>query len=126
MMKAADRRVFLFTHAEEPWTLWKLEQTGLIGKFDKVECFSVNEVKSVQQKAALENLGIDPRRLLVIGDNVRGDIQPLYELGGEHAILVGKERPYCPENDQLTIDLNSIARIESIKDLPQAILEQLK
>lgn len=71
----------LVTHASQEWTWIKLRATGLLGKFKRIICLNINSPKSEQWETMLKREGIDPKSLLVIGDNREADIEKPVELG---------------------------------------------
>lgn len=88
-------RSILITHAEEEWTLIKRLKTGLIGKFERIICFSIDYPKSIQWEKHIKNLKLEPQRLLIIGDNFAADIQPTVKLGARAIWVINKRPRVC-------------------------------
>lgn len=91
LINATGRKSILMTHAEENWTRVKLAGAGFVGAFEQVVCFSVDQPKSGQWGEQFEKLSIKPEELLVIGDNLAADIEPVVVLGAR-AIWVTNEK----------------------------------
>ena len=79
-LKEAEIGVYVVTHAEEDWTELKLSNWQ--GVFDGVHCVDVNNHKDAAAWAeALEEFGLSPAEVAVVGDNVEADIEPMARLG---------------------------------------------
>ncbi len=125
LLNATNARVVLMTHAAEEWTWHKRVSTGLVGKFDRVHCFSVVRNKAVQWEEKLREARIDPKYLLVVGDNKDSDILPPVRMGamgvwvtnGGRAVFsldhTTEEHPF----DQ------TVMEAESIKVVPEVIIK---
>ena len=74
-------RTFLMTHGQEDYTWRKIIGAGLIGKFEKIVCFSVDRKKEDQWENEFDKLGLKTENILVIGDNPKADIEATIRLG---------------------------------------------
>lgn len=121
-------RSILISHAQEQWTWIKRVGTGLIGKFERVICFSINLPKADQWKKQLELLEINPHNLLAIGDRISSDIAMPVRLGARGiGIAQGGFEAFGKDPDEEAV-LNDpilgkrIIKIARIGDLIGAIL----
>lgn len=77
-------RLGLVTHASQAWTDAKIDGLGLRGYF---ECIKVIDPEVYRYKGsehwqgAIDYLGVHPSRIIVVGDNLQGDIQAAHESG---------------------------------------------
>ncbi len=72
----------LVTHANVEWTNWKMDTLGWWGMFDGLYIADENGFKTKKDWArAMEILELDPRKCIVVGDNLSGDVIPTAELG---------------------------------------------
>ena len=80
-------RLGLVTHANERWTHFKLDSSGLRKYFEKIIIISEDGHKTGEEwRKAISEFGVEPWEVLVIGDNIRGDIQAFYEAGVRHLV----------------------------------------
>ena len=81
-LKELGFRQALITHANEDWTMWKLDKLGLWDNFDAIFIADENGHKSAQHwNKGMDMLGLTPNKCLVVGDNLGGDITPAASLG---------------------------------------------
>ena len=84
VMKDADVKQGLVTHANVDWTNWKLDQLGLWNWFEAVYIADENGHKTASHwKSAMDMLGLQPSECLVVGDNLNGDVVPAAGLGAK-------------------------------------------
>lgn len=72
----------LVTHANVEWTNWKMDRLGLWDYFDAVVIADENKMKKPEhwlQGAVM--IDVQPRRCMVVGDNLKGDILSAASLG---------------------------------------------
>lgn len=112
----------LTTHAEADWTWNKQIGTGFVGKFEQVVHFSIDEPKSVQWVRELVRLGVDPRALLVVGDNLEADIQPPVELGARGVWVLNGQlgKPM----DEYPLLRERVTRVGWIREVIEAIIRE--
>ncbi|MFH1561028.1 MAG: HAD family hydrolase [Patescibacteria group bacterium] len=124
LFNSLDRNTFLMTHAEEDWTWLKLSQTGLVGKFKKVVCFSVDNPKSLQWVQNFSSLKLNPDETLVIGDNFLADIAPVLTLGARAILIDRDHKPFGAEkyeNNQLSAPG---WQVKQLREIPRFLLKQ--
>jgi FMN phosphatase YigB (HAD superfamily) len=77
ILRMADTRMALVTHANEDWTLRKLENTGVADYFEVIKIVDENKHKGVEDwKEVADKMGILPKECLILGDSLGGDIIP--------------------------------------------------
>lgn len=84
MFKRKSRRLGLITHASRPWTEIKLDGVGIREYFDRIKVIDVEEHKFKEMKhwrEEIEEFGIDPSKVMAVGDNLRGDIEAAHMAG---------------------------------------------
>lgn len=80
-------RLGLVTHANETWTHFKLDSTGVRKYFEKVIIISEDGHKTSEEWGrAINEFGVKPQEVLVIGDNIQGDIQASHQAGVPHLV----------------------------------------
>lgn len=94
--RCVAEKMGVVTHADEYWTSLKLHKTGLSTFFDQVYVVPDNDHKNGEHWAkAIEQLGVKPHEVLVIGDSVTGDITAASRAGVKHLVLVPSQwSPY--------------------------------
>lgn len=79
----------LVTHANASWTNLKIDSHGLRKYFSHIEIVDENRHKSSQDwQRAIDKLRVLPEEVLIIGDNLAGDIISAYKCGVEHGIWI--------------------------------------
>ena len=79
----------LVTHAEEEYTYQKLDARDIRKYFDVVQIVDARGRKTSKDwKAAIDALSVRPEEVLVIGDNVVGDIRAATEVGVKHTVVL--------------------------------------
>lgn len=72
----------LVTHATEEWTKIKIEERGLQKYFDEIHIVNETKFKEAEDwKKAIDSFGVDPKNVLVLGDNLTGDICAVHSIG---------------------------------------------
>jgi HAD superfamily hydrolase (TIGR01549 family) len=93
-------KIAIVTHAESDWTLRKLMATDLLPLIDQIQIASVEHPKLPGSWAsAAENLGVDMSQCIVVGDNLKGDIEAAKEAGVQLGILIRKEDGWSHVNE---------------------------
>lgn len=81
-LKDSNFKMGLVTHASSEWTIRKLTQTGLLDFFESIVVADENGFKTKEHwKKCMDDLGVNPGKCLVVGDNLKGDIIPAVSLG---------------------------------------------
>lgn len=92
----------------------KLERSGIAGYFSGIEV--VVEKTADVYRALLDQLGVDARRFLMVGNSLRSDILPVVELGG-HAVYIPSELTWEHERvDDVSVD--GYHQLKSMDELP--------
>ena len=87
--RKAGIRIILVTHASEEWTELKLRKTGLDSFLDTVVCISPDVFKDLNAwSRAIKIAEAAPAEVVVVGDNLPGDIISAYEVGVRHLYWV--------------------------------------
>lgn len=87
--REAIPKLGLVTHANKEWTAIKLKSRGLDTVFDHVEIVDEYGAKTAQSwRNAIDRLGVKPEEVLVIGDNITGDIQAARGAGVRYTVLL--------------------------------------
>lgn len=124
----AVKQSFLATHALEEWTWDKIYATGLVGRFKRVTCFSIDRPKSEQwDDLFFKNLHLDPHSVLSIGDNRQADIDRPAQLGA-WAIWVnrgGSFGSYGLENGKVSTPplQDRVFQVRNLDEIVQRILD---
>lgn len=127
LINATGVRSILMTHASEEWTWAKRTQAGLMGKFGQVVCFSTLQPKSWQWEDKLGELGVDPSKLLVIGNSLAADIIPPVGLGARAIWVTRRSGAFTGEPSQSgTLDEETfqkqVLKVDRIEEVIGAIL----
>jgi len=91
---AADFRLIMITKGDLFEQSLKIEKSGLADYFKYIEV--VPEKTSVTYRVVLDKLGIQPEKLVMVGNSLRSDIMPILELGSE-AIYIPYEGTWAHE-----------------------------
>lgn len=91
----------------------KLARSGLGEYFRYFEILS--DKTRERYELVLQRLGIDPARLLMVGNSLRSDIQPVVELGGT-AVYIPYETTWAHE--VVAVDEGRYHQLESMAALP--------
>lgn len=117
-------RAVLVTHASPEWTWHKRISCGLVGKFADVYCLSTLKPKAVQWEEMLRQASIDPKHLLVIGDNKEGDILPPTQLGAKGIwVTNGGRKPFSVEHAASHNPNLRVMEANSISEIPEVIIK---
>lgn len=82
VFKATGVKMVLVTHANVEWTYFKLEKLGLLDYFDVIVIADENGHKKTEDwKRGMDEAEVEPKKCLVVGDNLGGDIRSGDELG---------------------------------------------
>lgn len=118
MLKEADQKVATVTHANEPWTWFKLQHTGLGKYFDTVAIADETRHKGVDDwKRSLVELGVEGCNAINVGDNIKGDIQAGYEAGFKYQVHVPPAWGFYGEGDLPETALLSPNGIAGVADV---------
>lgn len=89
VFKAAGIPLGLLTHANLTWTNLKVRQLGLRKYFSHIWTADEDGLKNIEDWETIFFLmGVRPEEVLVIGDNVKGDILPAHAIGVIHKIYI--------------------------------------
>lgn len=96
VFKATGLPMGLVTHANEAWTRIKLEKRKLRHFFERIKIVPENKFKEPDDwREAIELFGIAPEKVLVLGDNLGGDIRAARSVGVREIIYFpGRWRVY--------------------------------
>ena len=82
ILKTANVRMALVTHANKEWTLRKLESTGVAHYFETIKVVDENKHKGIDDwMAVAEEMGVNYDECLTLGDSLGGDIIPSAQMG---------------------------------------------
>ena len=115
MVRDAGVDTTLVTHAGEDWTLKKRQSFS--GLFKQVVCTRTDMPKDIEAwKEALQELGVNPGKVMVVGDSLVADVQPSLELGVNRVVWIngGVSETKVPEE---------VIRVEEIGDLTGSLLK---
>jgi phosphoglycolate phosphatase-like HAD superfamily hydrolase len=88
-VKGIGIKTGLVTHAGEEWTNFKLEALNMGHFFDRIKMVPVREFKNkIHWEEAILGFGIDPHEVLVLGDNLAGDIEAAKQVGVKRLIWI--------------------------------------
>lgn len=77
----------LVTHANEEWTQRKIRERGLEPFFDQIMIVPEDEFKgSGDWLEMIERFSVNPEDVLVLGDNLVGDIRAAHSIGVRHIV----------------------------------------
>lgn len=77
----------LVTHASPGWTDFKLNSTGLKRFFSRVATIDDSGFKTGKEwHNSIVGFGYRPQNVLVVGDNIKGDIQAASSIGVKHLV----------------------------------------
>ena len=86
-------RLGLVTHANQEWTNFKLNGLNLRRFFEQVHIVHEDNHKTPEEwRAAIDHFGVEPYKAMVVGDNVKGDIQAAREIGVEKLVWIDHGR----------------------------------
>lgn len=89
IFKSAGIPLGLLTHANLTWTNLKVRQLGLRDYFSHIWTADEDGLKGKEDwKIIIFFFGVKPEEVLIIGDNIKGDILPAHELGVKHKIYI--------------------------------------
>jgi len=80
----------LVSHGADDYTKMKIQQADLSHLFAHIANLNINRPKNEQWEGVFNRLGIDPRQVLVVGDNLAADIEPALILRAE-AVWINKK-----------------------------------
>jgi FMN phosphatase YigB (HAD superfamily) len=82
----------LVTHAQKRWTNFKMKKLGLDKYFELTEIADPNQPKTPEiWSSAIKKLNINSKEAVVVGDNVRGDIQAARRVGVNQLFWVDRK-----------------------------------
>jgi putative hydrolase of the HAD superfamily len=99
----------------------KIARSGLSAYFQHIEILSMKTADAY--RAVFAKHGLDPARVLMVGNSLKSDILPMLEIGG-HAVFV--PYPLCWEHekvDESQLDNTFYHKLEHIGLLPGLIEE---
>lgn len=87
--RQAAEKLGVVTHADEAWTNLKLDQRDIRKYFDTVMTADPFKYKGPEDwKRAIDALGVRPEHVLVIGDNLNGDVRAAQSVGVKYAVWI--------------------------------------
>lgn len=87
VLKKTGLPMGLVTHANESWTQIKVDQRGLKSFFDQIMIISEDKFKdSADWRKAIKRFDVNPENVLVLGDNLTGDIQAAHSIGVKNIV----------------------------------------
>jgi len=90
MFRGAGIRMGLVTHANEEWTERKLEGNGIRHFFEHIVVVDESGPKDSRAwRGAIELFGVDPSQVMIVGDNVIGDMDAGDKAGAGYLLHVG-------------------------------------
>jgi putative hydrolase of the HAD superfamily len=96
----------------------KINQSGLVDFFRYVEV--VANKTTADYRRLFQKFGIDPSRVVMVGNSLRSDIQPVLSLGGQ-AIYIPYETTWAHEHLDLSEILPGVIEIEHFGQLVASI-----
>lgn len=117
VLKSADAKIGVVTHANEKWTKWKKDVLSL-GRFIKEENIYVvsedGDKDKIAWQAALDNFGLNASAVAVVGDSVRTDIFPAYEIGVRYLFWVKNEIEWAVHKKEAPQGVVQIAGVDEL------------
>lgn len=104
----------LVTHAEENWTHIKIWDNHLENYFDDIRIVSEHDFKGPEHwQASVTYFGTTPKRTMVIGDNLAGDIIAAHKIGVKYKVWLPNSWSVYSEGDEPkgTIPVKSITEV---------------
>ena len=90
--RKTDLPMGVVTHASEEWTQKKFAKRGLDAYFDQTMTVSEEKFKSSDDwLEAIRRFGVGPEDVLVLGDNLSGDIRAVHSIGVRHIVYFPSE-----------------------------------
>jgi len=109
----------LASHGSDAYTGMKLRQAGIAHLFALRASFSQDEAKAGQWQNVFDQIGVNPRKTLVIGDSLKNDITPAVKLGAKTVWINKGLNPRTRfDNDFAT----EIAIVEKISQVVPALI----
>lgn len=113
------------THAEKQWTFDKLR--SFRGLFKAKVSTPIDEPKDKQAwLEGMEELGVGPEGVMIVGDSVTSDVIPALQLGVKKVIWISNGRKWeeLPLSDIYLYPEkpNEVVMVESIDQLSEALL----
>lgn len=97
----------------------KLQRSGLKVYFNHVEIMS--DKREEDYKYLLSNLGIEPKELLMVGNSMKSDIQPVLNIGG-YGAYIPFHTVWQHEKTNEKVDYSRIFVLESLHQLENILL----
>ena len=119
--RGAVRKMGVVTHADPAWTDVKLDTRGLRTYFDSVTVADTHGSKGPEDwRRGIASLGVKPEHILVIGDNIIGDIQAAQKVGVKYTVVLPS--PYeIYANGEIP---DTAIRAQAIADVIPTLLKQ--
>lgn len=116
LCKSAGLKIGAVTHATDKWTDIKLMDIGKY--FDGVFVIDIEKHKYKKPehwKEAIEHFGFDPIQVMVVGDNVNGDIKAAHSVGVRNLVrLATKWKVYDGTLPEGAIEADKIGDLISV------------
>ena len=87
--REAGLKVGMVTHASREWTDHKLQKLGF--NFDTVLAIDVEVHKhksAIHWQEAIDSSGVNPSKVMVVGDNINGDINAAKSVGVQTLVWI--------------------------------------
>jgi FMN phosphatase YigB (HAD superfamily) len=117
--KKAGLKLGLVTHSTHEWANLKIDSLGIREFLDHIVVADVTRYKGSEDwKSAIDLFGVDPARVLVAGDNIRGDILAAHEVGVRHLAWIPSNW-HVYNTGQLP---DGVCKVESIDKLIETLV----
>ena len=106
------------THASPNWTEFKLSSTGLKKFFAKIATIDDNGFKTGKEwKNSILGFGYEPSQVMVVGDNIKGDIQAAGSIGVRHLVWLDTAETWSLYHEgDIPNGTKVISRLEQLLD----------
>ena len=93
ILHKAGFRLGLVTHANKQWTLFKLKSLSLENLFESVTIAHEDKFKDFRDwENAITTFHVSPQQAIVIGDNIKGDIEAARKAGVKSLVWLNVEQ----------------------------------
>ena len=118
-LKKVGMKFGIHTHAEEEWTKRKYDWLGL-EKYLPWEDIKITDQNKHKNKEAWEEtfkyFNVKPENCVVIGDSPKSDINPAYEAGVRHCLMIESDNLLVTQDTQLITKPTMIKNLSQISD----------
>ena len=115
---AADYRLVLVTKGDLFHQESKVAASGIADIFERIEIVAEKDVATYSRITS--EMSSAPTRFCMIGNSVKSDIAPVLEAGGA-GVHIPYHLTWAMERADVAADRPRFARIETIRDAPQAV-----